>query len=483
MYNHFFGLQENPFNINPDPKYLFLTPQTQAALDQLNYGIQTHQGLILLTGEVGTGKTTVINRLLASLQQQQTPTAFIFNSHLGTGDLLDYMLADFRVPQAAQSEDNKLARLNHWLLGRQRAGQFPVLIVDEAQGLSTAVLEEIRMLLNWEAPEEKPLQIVLAGQPELEAMLNRPELRQLKQRIAFRCKTAALTLAQTQEYIQSRLNTAGARGRQLFASEAVQAVDFYSQGIPRVINLLCEHALMGAYVDDVRLVHVGLVEQAAHDLQFDDRPLPSFMTFSVAERGGAGRSARPDASRMPSTEVTLQLTDAHEEERRDERKQAVAVAVVSPSQDGGPNERRELHSVAVATEGDAMPVPIHAWTILDGSTVAISVSQSVSQKNVTSPQQFPASSSATRSPATQPPLIPAAWTSRAHEWWQASTEVWARVFDERALQRFADAQSRAAHNVRRLSRVLPSAVAARTLQGGKSLLRWLREPIRSSQFR
>ena len=154
MYKHFFGLRENPFNINPDPRYLFLTPQTQKALDQLTYGIQTRQGLILLTGEVGTGKTTVINRLRAWLHQQQMPTAFIFNSHLGTGDLFDCMLADFAVPPAPQLNGNA-TRLNQWLLSRYRAGELPVLIVDEAQGLPTDVLEEIRMLLNWETPGRK----------------------------------------------------------------------------------------------------------------------------------------------------------------------------------------------------------------------------------------------------------------------------------------------------------------------------------------
>jgi general secretion pathway protein A len=201
MYNHFFGLREHPFSINPDPRYLFLTPQTQRALDQLTYGILSRQGLILLTGEVGTGKTTVINRVRDWLHERQIPTAFIFNSHLDTGQLFDCILAGFGVPPTPQLSGDAYQRLNQWLCVRYRAGELPVLIVDEAQGLTMHVLEEIRMLLNSETPHGKLLQIVLAGQPELEAKLNRPELRQLKQRITFRCKTESLTVQETRGYI------------------------------------------------------------------------------------------------------------------------------------------------------------------------------------------------------------------------------------------------------------------------------------------
>jgi general secretion pathway protein A len=270
MYKHFFGLQENPFNVNPDPRYLFLTSQTQEALDELTYGIQARKGLILLTGEVGTGKTTLINRLLDWLHLQKMPTAFIFNSHLETSHLFDFILADFGIPFDARLKGNALMRLNQWLLERYRAGETPVMIVDEAQGLPDHVLEEIRMLLNLETPSEKLLQIVLAGQPELEARLKRPELRQIKQRITIRCSTAALTLKETHDYIRTRLHIAGASGKPVFASESVDAVHFYSRGIPRVINLLCEHALIHAFVDQVQPVPVHIVREAAREFQFDD---------------------------------------------------------------------------------------------------------------------------------------------------------------------------------------------------------------------
>jgi type II secretory pathway predicted ATPase ExeA len=277
MYKHFFGLRENPFNVNPDPRFLFLTPQTQEALDDLTYGIQARKGLILLTGEVGTGKTTLINRVLDWLRQQKTPTAFIFNSHLETSHLFDFILADFGVPFDSRLKGNVLMRLNQWLFERYRAGETPVLIVDEAQGLPNHVLEEIRMLLNLETPSEKLLQIVLAGQPELEARLKQPALRQVKQRITLRCKTAALTLQETHDYIQARLHIAGANGRPIFASQAMDAVYFYSRGIQRVINLLCEHSLINAYVDHVRPVPAPIVEDIAREFQFDDiKPVAPF---------------------------------------------------------------------------------------------------------------------------------------------------------------------------------------------------------------
>ena len=274
MYKHFFGLRENPFNINPDPRYLFLTSQTQEALDRLTYGIHTRKGLVMLTGEVGTGKTTLINHLLDWLHQQRASTAFIFNSRLETHHLFDFILADFGVAFDSRTDSNALKRLNEWLLERYRAGDNPVLIVDEAQGLSLELLEEIRLLLNLETPHEKLLQVVLVGQPELEEKLNRYELRQLRQRITLRCKTAPLTSAETRAYIEARLQVAGSNGEPVFAPEAMNALHLYSRGIPRVINLLCEHSLINAYLDDLQPVPAGIVEEVAREFQFNEAKRP-----------------------------------------------------------------------------------------------------------------------------------------------------------------------------------------------------------------
>src|SRR5579863_8579299 len=293
MYKQFFGLNENPFNVNPDPRYLYLTPQTQGALDELAYGIRSRKGLMLLTGEVGTGKTTLINRLLDSLHEQRTPTAFIFNPHLETSHLFDFILADFSVPLDSRFNDNALMRLNQWLIERYRTGAIPVLIVDEAQGLPIHLLEMIRTLLNLETPREKLLQIVLAGQPEIEERLKRHDLRQLKQRIMLRCKTAVLTREETHGYIQARLHIAGANGKPVFASQAMDAVHFYARGIPRVTNLLCEHALINAYVEHIQPVPANLIEEIAREFQLEGfKPIAPYLDSEGAQ-GVAGIAPQP----------------------------------------------------------------------------------------------------------------------------------------------------------------------------------------------
>jgi general secretion pathway protein A len=269
VYKSFFGLKKNPFNVNPDPSYLYLTPQTRRTLDELTYGIESRKGLMLLTGEAGTGKTTLVNHLLLWLEHQRARTAFIFNSHLDSEQLFDFIFSEFEIPVTPQAKANPLLAFNDWLLARYRAHDLVVLIVDEAQGLPIHVLEEIRLLSNMELPNEKLLQIILVGQPELEAKLRRPDLRQLQQRIGLRCRTAPLTLEEVAGYIENRLHTAGSSGDLVFEAEAVEAVHSYSAGIPRVINLLCENALINAYVEHVKVIPAALVAEAARELQFD----------------------------------------------------------------------------------------------------------------------------------------------------------------------------------------------------------------------
>jgi general secretion pathway protein A len=285
MYNQFFRLRENPFNVNPDPRYLFLTRQTRKSWEGLTRGVQARKGLLLLTGEVGTGKTTLLNHLLDWLHQRRAPVAFIFNSHLEISQLLDFVLTGFGVRFDPALKDNALMRLHQWLIERHRADDTPVVIVDEAQGLSSRVLEEIRMLLNLETSSDKLLQIVLAGQPELEERLQQPELRQVKQRIALRCNTAALSLEEAHRYVQARLHVAGADGSQIFASDAMDAVHFYSRGIPRVMNLLCEHALINASAEQIQPVPARFVAEVASEFQLDDsKPVASHSDPSEGPR-------------------------------------------------------------------------------------------------------------------------------------------------------------------------------------------------------
>ncbi len=269
MYKEFYGLRANPFNVNPDPRFLFLTRHTEEALACLTYGIQSRKGFVLLTGEVGTGKTTLINKLLEWLRLQQVSTAFVFNSRMNVTQFLDYMMADFGVPCESKAKSQILLRLYNWLLDRYRAGETAVLIVDEAQNLTDEVLEEIRMLTNLETFTEKLLQIVLVGQPELEQRLKQPQLRQLRQRLTLRAKTHPLTPEETKAYVQQRLRIAGSNGQEIFAPDSVAAVHHYSGGIPRVINLLCEHCLVSAFVDQQKIVEPAVVEAVARDFDLD----------------------------------------------------------------------------------------------------------------------------------------------------------------------------------------------------------------------
>lgn len=286
MYKDFYGLRANPFNVNPDPRYLFLTRHTEEALACLTYGIQSRKGFVLLTGEVGTGKTTLINKLLEWLRLQQVATAFVFNSRLNVPQFLDYMMADFGIPGDSRAKSQVLLRLYNWLLDRYRAGETAVLIVDEAQNLTDEVLEEIRMLTNLETFTEKLLQIVLVGQPELEQKLKQPQLRQLRQRLTLRAKTHLLTLEETKAYIQQRLRIAGSDGQQIFDSQAMEAVHLYAKGTPRVINLICEHCLVSAFVDQQKVIGPAIVEAVARDFDLSDNTASAAMAPSSVSAPG-----------------------------------------------------------------------------------------------------------------------------------------------------------------------------------------------------
>jgi type II secretory pathway predicted ATPase ExeA len=272
MYRTFFGLKENPFNVSPDPRYLFLTKEVEETLSSLMYGIQTRKGILTLTGEVGTGKTTLVNRVLDWLRQGTTKTAFLFNSRMNSSQLFDFILAEFEIPCESRSKSQQLMKLNQWLLERFTSGETAVVIIDEAQNLTFPVLEEIRLLTNLETSTEKLLQIVLSGQPELEEKLNLPQLRQLRQRIMLRCKTGALTKEQTRDYVLERLKIGGAAAsdQPIFSPAAMETIHLYSMGIPRVVNLLCEHALINAYVEEQRPIQPKIIEDVAREFKLDE---------------------------------------------------------------------------------------------------------------------------------------------------------------------------------------------------------------------
>ena len=293
MYQEFFGLREDPFRVNPDPRYLYLTQSTQEALTSLAYGIRCRYGIIVMTGEVGTGKTTLLHALLDGLRQVRAATAFLFNPRLSVEGLIASVMNDFGIPNVSPLKHEALAQLNRWLLDRFHAGQMAVLVIDEAQHLSTESLEEIRLLTNLETATEKLLQIVLSGQPELEEKLKYTQLRQLRQRITIRCRTATLTLEETQGYILKRLEIAGANAEPIFSPEALERIHAYSLGIPRVVNLLCQHSLIHAFADQARPVNAAHVLEVAREFDLDSREWPE----SVEAFVGAGARRSWDASR------------------------------------------------------------------------------------------------------------------------------------------------------------------------------------------
>lgn len=266
MYLKFYGLTEKPFSGTPDPKFLHLTPGHREALSQLLYAVQENRGFIVLTGEVGTGKTTLVRTLLQRLDGNAA-VAFIFNSTLSFDGIIEYILEDFGIAKTGSTQAQRLFALNNFLIERRRAGQVAVLILDEAQNLEPSTLEQVRLLSNFESPTEKLLQIVLVGQPELKAKLQLPELRQLKQRIGLRCSIPLLTPEETRHYIRSRLCIAGARDLGPFTDRAVALISEYAGGIPRVINIVCDHCLLMGYADQKQEINSDIVQQAIEYLE------------------------------------------------------------------------------------------------------------------------------------------------------------------------------------------------------------------------
>ena len=286
MYNSFFKLQASPFGTSPDPRFLYMMPHTREALACLEYGISARKGFTVLTGEVGTGKTTLLRRALSSFSGRRVSTAFVFNPRLDVLDFLEFVLTDFGIVPQARTKSGMLLQLNRWLIERFRMEETCVVVVDEAQNLSWDLLEEIRLLTNLETSSEKLLQIVLSGQPELEEKLRHPSVRQLRQRVALWCRTQALTESQTHAYVAERLRIAGASWP-LFSPEALGLIHRYSKGIPRLINLVCEHSLIMAYVEQVRQVTAPNVESVATELELEVQP---FMVSSAALGNGAPQS-------------------------------------------------------------------------------------------------------------------------------------------------------------------------------------------------
>ncbi len=286
MYRSFFGLRVLPFGASPDPRFLYMMPRIREALACLQYGIAARKGFVVMTGEVGTGKTTLLKTVLSSFTKDRVSTAFVFNPRLDVLDFLEFVLTDFGIPPKARTKSGMLLQLNRWLIERFRNQELCAIVVDEAQNLSWELLEEIRLLTNLETSSEKLVQIVLSGQPELEEKLRNPSVRQLRQRISMWCRTYPLSSEETQAYIAERLRIAGAR-QPVLLPEAVQLVYRYSKGIPRLINLICEHAMISAYVEQIKPIPARIVESVSTELDLDDQP---FLISPMALSGLQGNT-------------------------------------------------------------------------------------------------------------------------------------------------------------------------------------------------
>jgi len=266
MYKEFYGLREYPFNMTPDPQFLFLSRNHRVALDVLLYGIRERKGFIAITGEVGAGKTTLCRALLSSLDAN-TKTALILNPNLSDSQILHAVCDEFRLQPAKTTKKDLYDTINAFLLRELAANHNVALIVDEAQNLRPSVLEQIRLLSNLETEKEKLLQIVLVGQPELRELLARENLRQLKQRIALRHHVAPLAVEEVGEYIQHRWHVAGGDGRIQWTPEALALIYEYSGGVPRLINVLCDKALLAGYVAETFVIGAPMIQRAIEDTE------------------------------------------------------------------------------------------------------------------------------------------------------------------------------------------------------------------------
>ncbi|MBI5656916.1 MAG: AAA family ATPase [Geobacter sp.] len=268
MYESFFGFSVKPFDLVPNPDFLYLSKSHKRALTYLDYGIRERVGFILLTGEVGSGKTTIIRDMLKK-HHEQVVISKVFNTRVNSEQLIALINDDFGIPVVGKDKTAMLRDLNDFLVEQYAVGNFPVLIIDEAQNLTSRLLEEIRMLSNLESDNSKLLQIILVGQPELRRTMGSPSLRQLRQRISINCHLQPLTRQEMEHYIRHRLQVAGNREAVTFADVALDLIYANSKGVPRLVNIICDFLLISAFAEESRQVDVEMVRDVVGDLDFD----------------------------------------------------------------------------------------------------------------------------------------------------------------------------------------------------------------------
>ncbi len=292
MYTEFFGLSAKPFELLPNPKFLYLSKGHRKALSYLQYGVQEHAGFTLLTGEVGSGKTTLVRDIINKISSDTT-LAMIFNTRVDSQQLIGMINDDFGLEAEGKDKVALLRELNDFLLAECSSGRQPIIIIDEAQNLSADALEEIRMLSNLEADNFKLVQIILVGQPELKQIIAKPSLRQLRQRISISCHLNPLNREETEEYIFHRLATVGNRDCVAFMDGVFDMIYRFSGGIPRLINLICDFLLLSAFVEETRDIDLELVKDAVNELSFEETEIQPIAA-------GSERMTVPK-QRVPST--------------------------------------------------------------------------------------------------------------------------------------------------------------------------------------
>lgn len=295
MYGAFYGLRERPFDLTPNPRFLFMAPRQREALSSLRYGLSTPRGFMLLVGEAGTGKTTLVQAALADLRDPNSRFVLMSNPTLGRAEFYEFLARGFGLSDAAMTSKTRfLSEFQHDLQERSSAGGLTGLIVDEAQSLPYELLEELRLLGNIETTTAKLLNIVLAGQPELADRLNEPSLRQLKQRVTLRCELTAFDLEGTAAYIAGRLRIAGGAPSEVFTKESVAAIYHASGGLPRTINVLCDNAMIGGFAAQVKPIPVRMVEDVCREFDLghlgsangdgaQDKPQPTPASPDISE--------------------------------------------------------------------------------------------------------------------------------------------------------------------------------------------------------
>jgi general secretion pathway protein A len=314
MYEQYYGLRERPFALTPNPRFLYLTGRHREALAHLEYGITGAKGITVVTGEAGTGKTTLIRAALDSQRARDIRCVLVDNPTLTRGEFIELLGREFELStNGCQSKAQFLLELRQLIVERHRTGGVTALVIDEAQSLPFELLEEVRLLANLETEEDKLLPVVLVGQPELGIRLNDVSLRQLKQRVALRCAITPLTLGETSAYVAGRIRIAGGDAATLFTRDAVELVFRYSGGIPRTISVICDNALINGFARSVRPVHRQLVDEVCRDFDL----------------GGTAESARSAPAASPDEPAAFET--AGREAGRSENRTAVEHGELSPA--------------------------------------------------------------------------------------------------------------------------------------------------------